>query len=350
MDNAATSGVFSQSIKHPRVLAVLPGDNITGVTYYRTTGPLKFLRLQGYPIDWMSYSAVREVARQRMGNIGSYDVFVFARAADADGKLTEMFKKFEAAGKIVVWETDDDYTNEHRQVIDADAMSPMDAATAITVSTPYLRGRCQKHTDKPVYVLPNCIDFDFWDAVPKERSIPGVTVGVVGTPTHGKDWILASDAMHRIGEEYPDVSFVVGGFKPDYLDDLPNLHFIAPVKYRSYPVMIHQIDIGLCPLDGSDPFNLSKSGIKALEYWAGGAAVIASDNPVYRRVVDADRGFLAQSPEDWYTSIKAYLESPKLRNRHATKGRQWVKNHRDMEFKSHNWWNVYSDLYWNRRD
>ena len=339
-------GTNAAPIVRPKVLAVLPND-ITGCTFTRITGPLAYLKSAGYPIDWAPRQAIREMAKRHMG-IGVYDIFVFPRFGDIDGRLLLMFQKLKEAGKVVIWETDDDYTNQFRQVIEADAITPMDAADAITVSVPYLRKQCMQYTDKPVYVLPNCIDLRFWDAVPKERPIGTPSVGIVGTPTHEEDWKLASEALHQIGQEYPEVQFVIGGYMPPYLRDLPNSHFIAPVQYRQYPIMIHQIDIGLCPLT-DDPFNLSKSGIKALEYWAGGAAVVASDRPVYRRVMDDDRGFLASTPEEWYTAIKMYLDNPDVRNQHAAVGRLWVEENRNMEKQAYQWWQVYSDLFWNRR-
>jgi glycosyltransferase involved in cell wall biosynthesis len=307
---------------------------------------MHFLKNQGYPIDWMPHEYARMMAMAGDGQVTSYDVIVIPRVGDVgDGRTLNLFKLLRAAGKAVIWESDDDYTNEHRVVLSADANAVMDAATAITVSTPHLREQCRKYTDKPIYLLQNCIDLGWWDKVKKEREIPSPSIGVIGTMTHYDDWMLAKDALYQIGEEYPDVHFFVGGMLPDYLQDLPNLHHRDFVPFEQYPAMVHQIDIGLCPLTGDDEFNLSKSAIKAMEYWAGGAAVVASDCSVYSRVVDHDRGFLVSTTEEWYEAIKFYLDHPEERGVHALAGREWVRKNRNMEYNCQFWWDVYSEVF-----
>lgn len=331
----------------PRVLAFMPEKkDITGVTFARITGPLARLREQGYPIDWIPYSQARQLATEGKG-ISRYDVYVFQRAGDTDGKLLTLIEFLKDAGKVVVYETDDDYTNEYRNVIDADAVSVAAESTVLTVSTPLLRTQMRKHIgDKPTYLLQNNIDLDFWDSVPYKRIVPSPSIGLVGTPTHFDDWIHAKPALFRIAEEYPGVHFVIGGMLPQYLQDLPRMTHLKPVKYYAYPAMVHQIDIGLAPLDEEDRFNWSKSAIKALEYWSSGAACIASNAPPYKRVIEhGETGFLVDNkdPDEWYRRIKDYLDNPGLRRQHAAAGREWVRKNRNMQTNAILWWAVYEE-------
>jgi len=329
----------------PRVLALLPDAKyIGGCTFVRITGPLAYLKAAGYPIDWIPMLTAKNLAKTKELRLTEYDLFVVPRVGDrGDGKVVQLFETLRAVGKAVIWETDDDYTNEHRVVLEGDASSVMSVATALTVSTPHLREQCRKHTDKPIYLLQNCIDFQFWDMVPKKRILQDtLTVGLVGTTTHYNDWILARDALYRIAADYPDVHFVLGGYCPDYLEDLPRTLTLPPTPYQNYPNMVHQIDIGLCPLDPDDEFNKSKSAIKAMEYWAAGAAVVASDCSVYRRTVDEDRGFFATTTEEWYTAIANLIEDPELRTQTAAAGRTWVEKNRNMRINSAFWWDVYA--------
>jgi glycosyltransferase involved in cell wall biosynthesis len=338
------------AVKRPRVLIVVPDNDAletSGCLFTRSTGPAAWLREQGYPVDVMPYTLVRLSAASHEGIVSRYDVYCYPRASDMDGRFLELIKRQQAAGKVVLWESDDDYTNEYRHVVDGDAVAVMKEVTAITVSTPGLREQVQKYSDRPVYLLQNCIDLRFWDSVRRRRTVPSPSIGLVGTPTHGDDWIHAKTALFRIAAEYPSMSFVIGGFMPDYLSDLPNLHVLETVSYESYPNMVHQIDIGLAPLDMMDRFNLSKSGIKAMEYWAEGASVVASAGSVYGRVVGEDRGFLATTTDEWYTAIKTYLDNPGLREQHAQAGRQWVERKRNMAKNAILWWEVYS-LAWNK--
>jgi glycosyltransferase involved in cell wall biosynthesis len=326
---------------------------ITGVTFTRITGPLGRLRQQGKVIDWMPYSYARQAAKSGLGQIGRYDLYIFQRAGDVDGKLLYLIDQFHQAGKKLVWETDDDYTNEFRQVLKADAVSVAAACDALSVSTPSLREQMIRHmkllSDKvpPVWLLQNCIDVEFWAHSRKRfrRTVPSPSIGLVGTPTHYDDWIMVKDVLARIGREYPQVHFVVGGFLPDYLQDLPNLHYLEPVIYEHYPGMVLNIDIGLAPLDPGDRFNWSKSAIKAMEYWSVGAAVVASDAKPYQRVYDKDRMFLARTEDDWYKHITALLDDRDLGRDMALAGSEWVRTHRNLTVNSNFWWDAYLELF-----
>lgn len=332
-----------------RVLAFLPERRtITGVTFVRITGPFTELRRKGLVADWMPYEYARASAQAGRAEITSYDVYVFQRAGDIGGKLVDLIAKLQRAGKKVVWETDDDYTNEYRQVLDADAVSVAAAADAVTVSTPYLREQMAKHMGDghpPIYLLQNTINLSFWDSVAWKRIVDGPTIGLVGTPTHGKDWELALPALKRILAERPDVTLIVGGYLPEYLKDLPNVQFLSPIDYQYYPAMVRQIDIGLAPLVDEDKFNWSKSGIKAMEYWCSGAAVVSSDAEPYRRIANEDAMFLARDEQDWYKCITTLLDCPNLRRAMADTGREWVRQHRNMEHNAPFWWDAYLELF-----
>ncbi len=334
--------------KHPRILVLIPDDKgIGGCTFVRITGPLSFLKQKGYPIDWATFTDARLMAFVGKLNLSSYDLVVFPRTADAgDGNMLKIMKLLKSVGMAVVYETDDDYTNEFRHTVNGDARPIMAAASALTVSTPHLRKQCAKYTDRPIYLLQNCINKQFWDDAPRTpRVVDGLTVGIVGTTTHYADWKLAKDALYQIGEDFPEVQFVIGGFFPDYLQDLPRLTRLKSVPYKDYPSLVRQIDIGLCPLDPDDDFNKSKSGIKAMEYWTGGAAVVASDCSVYNRVVDADRGALVSTTEEWYAAIKALIENPSLRKGQVAAGQKWIRYNGNMEHNCEFWWDVYAEVY-----
>ena len=323
---------------------------ITGVTFTRITGPLGKLREQGHFIDWMPYSYAREAARQGKSKIGQYDLYIFQRAGDIDGRLLYLIDQFHSAGKRLVWETDDDYTNEFRDVLKADAISVAAACDCVTVSTQSLREQMIKHMGEPhppVYLLQNCIDIDFWatSVARLDRRVPSPSIGLVGTPTHYDDWIIVKDVLYRISDERPEVHFVVGGFLPHYLQDLPNLTYLEPVIYEHYPGMVCNIDIGLAPLDPDDQFNWSKSAIKAMEYWSVGAAVVASDAKPYQRVYGKDRMFLARTEDDWYEHITALLDDQMLRNETSAAGREWVRKHRNMTVNANFWWDAYLELF-----
>ena len=341
------AGVDTVAVNGPRVLAML-GEFTQGssVTFTRLTGPFAKLRNAGYPVAWMPYDMIRAKAARREG-MSTYDVYILARAVNHDGRIVDMIKRLQAAGKKVIWETDDDYTNEFRQVTDGDPQAVVQECDAITVSTPYLREQTLKHTPGlPAYLLVNTIDFGFWSKVTKsKRVIPGPAIGLVGTKTHYEDWKQLGDSLHRIAAEYPQAQFVLGGLHPDYLMDLPNLHCLQPCEYINYPDMIAQFDIGLAPLDPDDNFNKSKSAIKALEYWAAGNCVVASKCSVYDAVMDPQRGFSASNPDEWYQAIKAYLDDFDMAQEKAKNGIEWTWRNRNMDTRFPFWYNVYEEVF-----
>jgi len=333
--------------QRPRVLALLPDKmvDMDGVSFVRIAGPFSILQQAGYPVEFMPYDKARKLARERAG-ISGFDLFVFPRAAEKTGLLTQLFKSVQSTGKKIVWETDDDYTNKYRTVIDADAITPAKQASAITVSVPNLVTVYREITDKPIYLLQNTIDRVFWNAAMGKREIKAITIGLVGTKTHYNDWSFAKDALYRIAEKYQHIHFVIGGYLPDYLQDLPRLTFIPPCRYQDYPHMVRQIDIGLAPLDPDDQFNVSKSAIKVLEYWASGTAVIATDCSVYRRVVtNGQNGLLCTSPNDWFESISLLIEDAHYRNMIVVSGDYYLKTKRDMHRRAIEWWETYKEIY-----
>ena len=122
-------------------------------------------------------------------------------------------------------------------------------------------------------------------------------------------------AWGNIARKYPAVTFVVQGHYPQVIqDNVPaeRLRFLPWMKPEVYPVGIRQTDIGCCAV-ADTPFNRAKSPIKAYEYAAAGAAVVASPT-LYDAVVDHGySGMLATNAAEWEDGISLLIES------HATR-------------------------------
>ena len=94
----------------------------------------------------------------------------------------------------------------------------------------------------------------------------------------------------------------------------------SAVSMASYPGFVNWMrnqrcwDIGLAPLEDS-AFTRRKSQIKTLDYAAAGAAVLASDGPVYRgSVADGPGGMLVSNkPEAWYAALSRLIRDRTLR-------------------------------------
>ena len=341
----AKSGSRSAPLS-PSVLALLPKVEENAVDYYRIVSAFDTLRDKGYPVTYMPYQVSRQLARMGQLHPEQYDIFILCRAAVdvEDQRLLQFIETLRAAGKKLIYETDDDYTNVHRKATEGDAISVVQMCDAITTTTPYLAKVLSQYNEH-VYVLPNALNVGIWDKVEDSRRDGQVTIALAGTGTHFEDWKLVEGALYGLAATFGSrIRFLLVGYKPYYLEDLPNMTFINPLPYPTYAKTLGQVDIGLCPLVPDDKFNLAKSGVKALEFMAAGAAVVAQDMPVYRRVVaNKSNGLLAS--DDWYEKILLLVDDAKLRRRLARSGWGWARKYRDIRTLARKWWKVYEEVY-----
>lgn len=342
-----TANCGSSSVqRNPRVLALLDNKQPNTVDYYRIQQGYDVLRARGYPVCYMPYGVARQFVAGGLIEPDEFDVFVLCRASvgSVDKRLLDFIEIMHQARKKLIYETDDDYTNEHRRTIEGDAISVAKLCDAITTTTPYLASRLRQYNQR-VYVLPNAINPVVWDEVKRHDDEGVVTIALAGTGTHLEDYRLVADALFEVRKRYGDaVRFLILGYKPYYLEDLSGVDFVPFKPYEEYVHQLGRVDIGLCPLVPDDPFNLCKSPVKALEYMAAGAAVIAQDMPVYRAVVNNRHNGLL-STDDWLEQIVLLLEEPNLRQRIGRKGRNWVYRNFNIHTLAIKWWRVYEGVY-----
>lgn len=326
---------------------------------YRGNQPLYYLEQQSedWRVQWLFFSDLWENYLKSGADIfidliSRNDLFVFPRIFIADekmkGALAILFSMLRKAGKRIIYETDDDYTNQDRHVVPGDAITPASWADAITVTTPYLGKTMQRLTKRPYYVLPNCVDPTVWadgDAIYQPDLEGNVVVGLTGSSTHKHDWYVLKNVIPALLDRFPTMHFVLMGFHPEYLKGLPNTSYVNAASYIPYSHIVRSCDIILAPVN-DDLFNLGKSPIKAVEGMAaqrrlpngryGGAAVIATDNPIYRLAVKHEKtGLLTPHTEDgWQSAIELLLSDTEYRlklqenaHRHAYKkfdaSKQW---------------------------
>jgi glycosyltransferase involved in cell wall biosynthesis len=301
------------------------------------------LRGRGYPVAYIPYAQAREMAKRGWLHPERFDIFVMNRASvgTVDKRLVSFMDIIHQCGKKLIYETDDDYTNEHRRTTEGDAITVAQTCDAATTTTPYLAKVLRQH-NRHVYVLPNAINLKLWTW---EKVAGPLTIGLAGTGTHFEDYKLVKDALFKLAATHGDrVRFLLMGYKPYYLEELPGMEFIEFLPYPEYAKHMSRVDIGLCPLVPDDPFNLAKSAVKALEYMAAGAAVVAQNMPVYRRVVSQrHNGLLADG--NWYHLIALLVEDEGLRRKLTKNGGRWVKKNRNIHTLARKWFRVYEEVH-----
>lgn len=327
-----------------------------GCALWRNLTPITALQQQEVPgVEW----CLRDDRSLGMvaGIVHQYDAVVLARlhwppneqqAADA------WFSAIRRAGLAVIYELDDDlftddfvrrlvnlhgYSREDAEVRRAAILRVIHAADGMTVSTQRLATMLRQITDKPVEVVGNYIDLDWFRSITRsaERKVQGLTIGWAGGNRPDSDVAMMAEAWARIAAKYPHVRFIVQGHHARAIyDAVPNerIAMIDWLPIDQYPAGLVNIDIGCCPLSNT-PFNRAKTYIKAMEYAAAGAAVVASPTVYGQLIRSGEDGYIASSVDEWEEALSRLVESyderrmlqrallSKVRKYHAIENNAW---------------------------
>ncbi|PJF45108.1 MAG: hypothetical protein CUN55_00530 [Phototrophicales bacterium] len=341
-----------------------------GCEIYRIQMPFYYMSLRGgLRCDWEYFGNIVKQFRQNgvsslFNKILQYDIFVFPRMFIPDGNevvresIAVFFETIRQLGKKIVYEVDDDFSNEYRHVVNGDSIEVASWCDAIIVSTPYLGERMSKLARRPVFVCPNCIDFNLWgdeETIPNPIKEDTITIALTGSKTHYSDWIILKDVIPEILYKHSNVTFILCGFEPDYFKGLEQTIVLPGMRYDAYSQIIRSSDIVLAPVNPDDGFNISKSPIKAVEGMAalrkvdgrnGGACVIATDNPVYRLAVkDQKTGLLVEHNEQsWMCAIEGVINDKEKRHRLQINAYKHAKRKFDIADKWQNWSRAYRKI------
>jgi len=339
----------------PKVLGIIKGDEKTiAIAGLRAIWPFEALHKRGWDAKIVDQDVLQALMENgQLDQLLGWDMYVLQRLLYKVGP-TGLFGALRENGAKVIFEVDDDLTDDYRLFGSGDWLGEtVEQCNAVTVSTPHL-GKLMERFGKPVYVLPNHIKTEWFAraSMAADREYDGPVVGLVGTQTHWDNWHLVRDALAVALEEFPSLKVAICGYYPRYITDLvtrERLLIFAPVPVEHYPALLRQIDVLLCPLS-DDPFNQSKSGVKALEGMSaarpvgkrvGGTAIIASNTKVYRRVVQHGHNGLLAKNDNWADSVVTVLKNDHLRYKLQTNGFRWVKKHRDISLAGPLWERAY---------
>lgn len=351
-------------------LHLADSDEPTGCEIYRVNMPLVFLGAGGrHQAIYKRKSELKEVYAKTGQSLfaeiaRNFDVVVLPRLTSGQGialqGIAAFIRLIRGFGARAVYEIDDDFSNKHRDLTAmgiSDAMTIASWCDAITVTTPYLADMMRKETQRPTYVLPNMLAPDLWRRPEHRIESPYLTIGLTGSVTHEADWKVLETVLPRILDNTYDVEvrLVLMGFHPDYLSNLPRTAYLPGFDFGTYAEVIRSCDIILAPVVPDDPFNLCKSPIKVIEGMGasrpvgsgiGGAACIATDNPVYRLAIEHNKtGLLvSHTPEGWYEAIDGLLRNEAKRHQIQVAGHTWTWNHHDISRTWTSWASAYQRI------
>lgn len=333
------------------------GDVDSGPAWWRCQMPFQFLQRRGVNCVWGDTHDMDLPAELPL-----YDIFIMYRAYfPTRTALRGWMDLCRNHNKLVFFDTDDDYVSSiayakhghdesSNRKFDEGRRPYLDMANAadgITVSTPHLGGVMERHTRRPISIIPNLLDLDWWDFVAgkSKRLTPSdkVVVGWLGGRRNPLDWAEMIPAWTWLADEYPQAHFVIAGHDEkrwdlvDLLAAVPEdrLTLLPWTSINVYPMHFMSIDIGCCPL-GASAFNWSKSPIKAVEYAASRIPVVASPT-VYSTGFKSAR--IARNTEEWKTHLAELVESESLRKEEGERAREDVYYNHSLQF---NWLKVIS--------
>lgn len=348
------AGLITGSVSVPRAIHI-----------YRITLPLAYVnsRTKHEAVWTDSVGAGSRLTNEQIHQFLGSDIIVLGRPITRCGAdIYDYMKVIRSNNSIVVYEMDDDLTEEHRDISDGRGMTCipfLQACDAVTVTTEHLARLAKNYTDAPVFVLPNNLECHYWNQIcdSYERKYnDGINLMFVGTATHGNDWQYAARAVKRIMREFPQTRLLLGGYHPDYID-WDGVIKLDYVDYAYYPTVMKEADIVIAAIDPSDPFNHSKSAVKAMESWAakrrlpngkyGGAALVATRSVVYNGTVkDGKNGLLVSDDEEsYYEALKALINNESLRHKLQVRGKIDVARNHDIRSGYKRWASVYNQIY-----
>lgn len=223
-------------------------------------------------------------------------------------------------------------------------------ANLITTTTPHLGDRFREMLDYrvPVEVLPNYIPAWVLD-LPRDPFDRRLRLGWAGGASHARDIHMATSAVRRFMKRFSDWDLHLNGvdYRASFKCPPERSFFTDWIHVTDEPALYYRaidFDIGICPLL-STQFSRSKSWIKALEYFARGIPVVASDVEPYRRFIDHGvNGFLCKTDHEWlkYLSLLASDDGLRAKMGDAAKEKARVNT---IEGHWQEWVNAYKTLF-----
>ena len=172
-------------------------------------------------------------------------------------------------------------------------------------------------------VIPTVVDCNRYEARTSTPDFP-VTIGWMGSKTTAPYLRIIEPALREIARKHDDrVRFRFVGC-PEYRLEIQNFTSM-PFRLETELAELQRFDIGLMPLPDNE-WTRGKCAFKAIQYMASGVATVASPVGITPDLVrDGVSGFLATSPEDWFTALDRLVSDGSLRVRIAREARKSIE-------------------------
>ena len=162
------------------------------------------------------------------------------------------------------------------------------------------------------YLLEQAVDFEHWSRVGSGELEVAAEVACIPRPRIGyfgaiEPWLVDQELIKRASVERPSWRWVFIGNRSRGLEieNLPNVHFLPPVKYDELPRYAAGFDVCVLPWETERAFTSYGSAIKVREYLATGKPVVIAPLPEYEPMADVLR--IARSRDDFLRLVEDAL-------------------------------------------
>ncbi len=194
----------------------------------------------------------------------------------------------------------------------------------IVCGNAYLEGYARQYNSSTV-LIPSTVDLDYYQIDRTLREPEVVCIGWSGSGTTVPYFDDIAPALVRLKEEFGSkIKFIVYG-DPNYTNEALEIKGIRWSPDTEVAV-INRFDIGIMPIPDTE-WAKGKCSMKGLQYMALGIATVMSGVGTNKVVIqNGENGFLCNSLEDWYRTLKALIENASLREQLGASGRKTVED------------------------
>ena len=259
-------------------------SRLDGTSYYRGAGPLNELSFQERHDPRGTLTEINVVEKMGWSDITDSDLFFIQRPfrrCDLD-----MIRMAKGCGLPVWVDYDDDLLNVPHENPCWETYSQcgdvirkcIELSDCLTTSTAEIAGSLQPHLkDGFSKVIHNGWNTRMFPMVKKPRTEKGpVKILWRGSDTHIKDLFEVKDKIWELARQNPDWEWTFLGYRPFFLDGLPNSAFWPAMDVFTYLrfLQANRYDVCIVPLANSH-FNHCKSNCSWMEAAFAGAVTVA---------------------------------------------------------------------------
>lgn len=316
---SVANDMFVKKIKGMKVFFIAAMGS-KGIAYWRSLVPAKFLARAKFANTAIMFGKYTKEA------VDWADVVVFQRVAGETIRAVAQYCRMTNTG--ILYDVDDDVFNypnspEYHEVdvdkVGMDILDVIELSDVVSVTEETLAEVLSEKTAKPIRVLPNSVDFEFWDAPAKKNySHDDFIIGWAGGAYHLLDFDILIPVMTHILDKYKNIKFAsIGAVPEELLKAYPDrVLFHKFMDMDVLPDFLHKMkfDIGLAPL-WENKFNDSRSNIRVLQHSVLETPTIASDFGAYRRLKEANFPLITvpNKVEDWIAAIEDLISDKEKR-------------------------------------